>query len=162
MVNFEDGTLVKGAYVEIDGVQYPVHMPQYSGNTSLSAENLNKAQKDIQNQLDNATEELDITWETGIEAQSSQKNSIKINKIEKSCMLEFGVTTNTAKEIAFRLGSFSSQYAPKKIVFGTAVISTNTATTACQCSVGTDGSININNVGQSSSIFRGQIKWFYE
>ena len=47
MVNFEDGTLVKGAYVEINGVQYPVIMPEYSGNTPISAENLNKMQIEI-------------------------------------------------------------------------------------------------------------------
>ena len=47
MVNFEDGTLVKGAYVLIDGVEHPVIMPQYSGKTPLSSENMNKIQNDI-------------------------------------------------------------------------------------------------------------------
>lgn len=47
MFTFENGTLVKGAYVEINGVQYPVTMPQYSGNTPVSAENLNKMQIEI-------------------------------------------------------------------------------------------------------------------
>ena len=50
MVNFENGTLVTNAYVEINGVQYPVVMPVYSGNTPLTAENLNKAQNDLYNQ----------------------------------------------------------------------------------------------------------------
>lgn len=44
MVNFEDGELVKGAYVVIDGKEYEVHMPQHSGRTPLSSENLNKMQ----------------------------------------------------------------------------------------------------------------------
>ena len=48
MVNFENGTLVKGAYVVIDGVEHEVHMPEYSGNTPLSSENLNKIQADLQ------------------------------------------------------------------------------------------------------------------
>lgn len=47
MINFEDGTLVKGAYVIIDGAEYPVHMPEYSGNTPTSAENFNKMQEDL-------------------------------------------------------------------------------------------------------------------
>ena len=47
MVNFQDGELVKGAYVIIDGKEYEVHMPQYSGKTPLSSENLNKMQVEI-------------------------------------------------------------------------------------------------------------------
>ena len=47
MVNFEDGKLVKGAYVVINGIEYPVHMPEYSGNVPLSSENMNKMQKDL-------------------------------------------------------------------------------------------------------------------
>lgn len=46
-MKFKDGTLVKGAYVIIDGVEYEVHMPEYSGNTPVTAENLNKMQEDI-------------------------------------------------------------------------------------------------------------------
>ena len=46
-MKFEAGTLTKGAYVEINGIEYPVHMPQYSGNTPLTPENLNKMQEDI-------------------------------------------------------------------------------------------------------------------
>ena len=46
-MKFENGTLVKGAYVVIDGVEHEVHMPEYSGNTPASAENLNKMQEDI-------------------------------------------------------------------------------------------------------------------
>ena len=46
-MKFKDGTLIKGAYVIIDGVEYEVHMPEYSGNTPVSAENLNKMQEDM-------------------------------------------------------------------------------------------------------------------
>ena len=52
MVNFEDGELVKGAYVVIDGKEYEVHMPQYSGKTPLSSENLNKMQKDLKDKIE--------------------------------------------------------------------------------------------------------------
>lgn len=51
MVNFEDGQLVKGAYVVIDGKEYPVIMPQYSGNTPITSENLNKSQIDLKNEI---------------------------------------------------------------------------------------------------------------
>lgn len=47
MVEFENGQLVKGAYVIIDGKEYQVHMPQYSGQTPLSSENMNKLQDDL-------------------------------------------------------------------------------------------------------------------
>lgn len=47
MVNFQDAELVKGAYVVIDGKEYEVHMPQYSGETPLSSENLNKMQAEL-------------------------------------------------------------------------------------------------------------------
>lgn len=50
-MKFEDGTLVKGAYVIIDGVEHEVHMPEYSGNTPLTPENLNKAHDDILKEL---------------------------------------------------------------------------------------------------------------
>jgi hypothetical protein len=54
MVNFKNGELVKGAYVVIDGKEYEVHMPQYSGETPLSSENLNKLQKDLNDKITNA------------------------------------------------------------------------------------------------------------
>lgn len=46
-MKFENGTLVKGAYVTINGVNYDVHMPEYTGKTPLSAETFNKMQEDI-------------------------------------------------------------------------------------------------------------------
>ena len=45
MINFEDGELVKNAYVIIDGVEYPVFMPEYEGQTPLSSKILNDMQK---------------------------------------------------------------------------------------------------------------------
>lgn len=43
MFQFKEGTLKKGAYVKIDGVEYEVTMPTYEGETALSPENLNRA-----------------------------------------------------------------------------------------------------------------------
>ena len=51
MFNFENGKLIKEAYVEINGVKYPVHMPEYEGNTPLTSENLNKMQKDLAQEI---------------------------------------------------------------------------------------------------------------
>ena len=47
MFQFEDGTLKKGAYVVINGVEYEVHMPEYEGKTPLSSENLNRAVNEL-------------------------------------------------------------------------------------------------------------------
>lgn len=46
-MKFEDGELIKEAYVVIDGKEYEVHMPEYSGNTPITAEALNKLQEEI-------------------------------------------------------------------------------------------------------------------
>lgn len=69
MVNFEDGILVEGAYVEINGIKYPVVMPQYSGNTPITSENLNKLQNDLKADIDNI-EEIIETF-TGTENATS-------------------------------------------------------------------------------------------
>lgn len=47
MLTFENGIEKKGAYVVINGVEYEVHMPEYEGNTPLSAENLNLMQRQL-------------------------------------------------------------------------------------------------------------------
>lgn len=59
MVNFKDGELVKGAYVIIEGKEYEVHMPQYSGETPLSSENLNKVQNDLNKTITEQSKILD-------------------------------------------------------------------------------------------------------
>lgn len=46
MFKFKDGTLKKKAYVTINDIEYEVIMPEYEGSTPLSAENLNRAQKE--------------------------------------------------------------------------------------------------------------------
>ena len=53
MINWENGFLVKDGYVEINGIRYPITMPEYSGNTPVNAENLNKMQRDLQKQIVN-------------------------------------------------------------------------------------------------------------
>ena len=47
ILEFEDGQLVSPGYVEIDGEQYQVTEAVYSGNTPVSAMNLNNMQKNL-------------------------------------------------------------------------------------------------------------------
>lgn len=47
MFRFQDGVLKKGAYVNINGVEYDVIMPEYQSGTPLSSENLNRALSDV-------------------------------------------------------------------------------------------------------------------
>lgn len=46
-MTFEDGKLISEAYVDVNGVKYPVVMPVYEGKTPLSAAILNKLQKEL-------------------------------------------------------------------------------------------------------------------
>ena len=67
-IEFENGELVTGAYVEINGTNYPVHMPVYSGNTPLSAEIFNQMQDNMEEGIktEYSTNELEIgTWVDG-------------------------------------------------------------------------------------------------
>lgn len=66
MVEWEDGQLVQNPYVEINGTKYPVVMPEYTGNTPMTAENLNKMQTDAQQyttELINQFKEQKILWQ---------------------------------------------------------------------------------------------------
>lgn len=47
IVEFENGTKTQNAYVEIDGVKHEVVPAVYTGNTPLSAYNVNRAQKNL-------------------------------------------------------------------------------------------------------------------
>ncbi len=47
IVEFENGSKIQEAYVEIDGKQHIVTPAQYKGNTPLSAYNVNRLQKNL-------------------------------------------------------------------------------------------------------------------
>ena len=159
---FEDGTLIKGAYVVIDGVEHEVHMPEYSGNTPLTSENLNKMQDDLRNELKTKISNLGITWESGITEISGVENSLIVDEQEKSCTLTFAVNSSNSINGSYKLGSFNANYAPKKQCIGAGICSVSGNTATCQISVYSDGGITVNNAGNASTTFRGQIKWFYE
>lgn len=89
MVVFEDGTLVEGAYVLIDGVKYPVVMPNYSGKTPLNSENMNKLQNDLIEDIDNIQEIIETF--TGTENATSG-----YCKLNNGLILQWGsVNANT-------------------------------------------------------------------
>ena len=50
-IPFEDGTLVTAGYVEIDGTKHETVQPEYTGNTPLSAYNMNKMQDNIEDSI---------------------------------------------------------------------------------------------------------------
>lgn len=47
IVEFEDGTKMQDAYVEVDGVKHEIVPARYTGNTPLNAYNLNRAQNNL-------------------------------------------------------------------------------------------------------------------
>lgn len=55
-IEWENGVLVKPATVNVGGVNYEVDEAEYSGNTPLSAQNLNKMQDDIYEAMENIIE----------------------------------------------------------------------------------------------------------
>ena len=60
-INWQNGTLVSPAKVEIGGVIYEVTPEQYSGNTPLSAENLNQMQDNIEEAIPEVIDNLTST-----------------------------------------------------------------------------------------------------
>lgn len=50
-INFEDGQLVKGAHVIIDGVEHEIIEAEYEGDTPLSAFVLNKLQDNVETEI---------------------------------------------------------------------------------------------------------------
>ena len=63
-INFEDGQLVKGAHVIIDGVEHEIIEAEYEGDTPLSAFVLNKLQDNVETEINTHIEHkyiLEIT-----------------------------------------------------------------------------------------------------
>lgn len=60
-INWQNGALVSPAKVEIGGVIYEVTPEQYSGNTPLSAENLNQMQDNIEKAIPEVVDNLTST-----------------------------------------------------------------------------------------------------
>lgn len=102
MVNFEDGQLVKGAYVLINGVEYPVIMPQYSGNTPLTSENLNKIQRDMQTEISKV--------QNGVNALETEVDTLetKVDSIFKFKKYTKNITISGTSSKSITMGSFTN------------------------------------------------------
>jgi hypothetical protein len=74
-VIFENGTLIQNAKVEIDGVIYDVQPAQFDGSTPLSANNLNRAQTNLYDYVDEkTTQEIQTFTERVIDNRNSNRN----------------------------------------------------------------------------------------
>lgn len=113
------------------------------------------------NLIANIIDNLTFTFADNITAISETENSIKVNKLEKSCIFSFAVNTSSSKEGEFVLANIDTAFAPEKTVFETCSITSNNTTVSAQLSVSNEGKVKINNYGQPASTFRGQIKWYY-
>lgn len=94
MVNFEDGTLIKNAYVVIDGKEQPVIMPKYSGKTPMSSENLNKVQNDLLEEIQKVDSKIVYSTEeqvvgTWIDGKPLYRKTIKITDTTSNAWTEF-------------------------------------------------------------------------
>ena len=63
IIQFENGTKTSNAYVEIDGEKHYVVPAQYSGNTPMSAYNLNRMQNNIKTNITIQRESVTISTE---------------------------------------------------------------------------------------------------
>lgn len=77
-VNWENGTEVEGAYVEIDGTRYPVVMPTYNCNTPITARNLNIMDKGIKEVADYIDARYKLLWEG-----TWSSGSINVNNLNR-------------------------------------------------------------------------------
>lgn len=75
-INWQNGTLVSPAKVEIGGVIYEVTPEQYSGNTPLSAENLNQMQDNIEIAIPEVVDNL-ISTDTSKALSANQGKELK-------------------------------------------------------------------------------------
>jgi hypothetical protein len=88
---FEDTTVIKKPFVEIDGVEYEVQDGEFEGGTDLNAENFNQVQDNIEDYIDGETSMGSIIVED-IEC----KNKFNINgEIKTSTSTSYSVSGNT-------------------------------------------------------------------
>lgn len=66
-IHFENGELIAAGYVKVNNITYTVVEAEYSGETPLSAENLNQMQDNIEKAIEEEKEyRYKITLETDI------------------------------------------------------------------------------------------------
>lgn len=62
-INWENGSVSKNGYVEINGTKYYITMPEYTGNTPVDANNLNKMDKEIKKLSDAYNAKYKDLWQ---------------------------------------------------------------------------------------------------
>lgn len=63
-INWQNGTLIKEAFIEIDGTEYLVTPRQVEGTTPLSANNLNLMQDNIEDAINPLTDYISKRYKT--------------------------------------------------------------------------------------------------
>lgn len=96
-IEWENGTLVKQATVEVGGVEYNVNEAEYTGNTPLSAENLNAMQNDIYNEIKNVDDKIGI---------GNNFNKINLTRKTSNLGTNSWVDMATAKSVSLKSGTY--------------------------------------------------------
>lgn len=93
-VIFENGTLIQNAKVEIDGVIYDVQPAQFDGSTPLSANNLNRAQTNLYDYIDEkTTQEIQTFTERVVDTRNSNRYiDICWKKVDKVVQVNIAAT----------------------------------------------------------------------
>lgn len=94
-IPFEDGTKIKDAVVEINEQEYTVTPAQYTGNTPLTAANLNLMQDNIEKAID----------DTVLGVKISENTNGHMNQYLKLFTLSFESETYKANSVLFKLSS---------------------------------------------------------
>lgn len=88
-INFQNGTLVTPAKVNIEGTQYNVTEAEYSGSTPLSAHVLNQLQTNIENAIqevaDTAITETATTTQDGL---MSKEDKAKLDTLKNTKIIQ--------------------------------------------------------------------------
>lgn len=109
-IPFEDGTLVKAGYVEIDGTKHETVQPEYTGKTPLSAYNLIKMQDNVENAINDGdlVRRVEISGNSVQEGTPSIESEAPIESVGDNINL-FDISTITAnKYIDLNNGNMSN------------------------------------------------------
>lgn len=95
-INFENGTLISKAKVEVGGTIYDVEPAQYEGTTPLSAQNLNQIQKNTEEAIEALKEEITTKSTTG---QEYITNEVMNEKKVYAKRIDFGTLGNNEAKV---------------------------------------------------------------
>ena len=112
-INWENGELIKGAFVTIDNTEYPVTPDEIDGTTPLDADTLNLMQDNIEDAIDELKTQK-ILWSGG----SYMNNTQTINLSETVSSQNNGIVLiwSAYSGSAAQNSNFVFNYIPKKAV----------------------------------------------